>query len=471
MEIEDSPVYQEIKQIIDSGEKQAFTYWRASVHVFDDAYPVLKFVDFYIERDYINNYADNLLIKLLIPFGLWGKIIYPNRTNLEISITKEYLNEDPFGSGSTNPPETLRLRAVPNVNNIPVITATDYDKMDMRSLDNMNIYEIEFQLFDKSIDKLRLVSVGGIFRNTRNEDVLKSVYAAESKKLKIDTGDILDGVDIVPSDNKERRDHVIIPHGTLLTDLHTYMQEKTGGVYNSGIGRYFQNRVWYIYPLFNTTRLQKVSKSLTLVKVPKVRYTGIERTYRQTGDQLYVIGTSDASFDDDAMTRFSNQGNGIRFTDSRQVMQGGIKTEDNKVTISRKQFNTEYVFKDREGLNFVDFGESKITANPFAEYTRLAANLGSTFHFVWEHSNPSLLIPGMMVRILYLNKDRVEELNGVLVNAQTWIRMAQVGITAKRHSTSTSLFVFANKPPNQEETQEPSDVIKIKKEWMEIQGL
>jgi hypothetical protein len=146
--------------------------------------------------------------------------------------------------------------------------------------------------------------------------VSKALLASETAKIKVEEDIAFKGVDMVEPNNENKSEHIIVRHGTRLFDLPIYAHKHLGGIYNAGIGCYYQSRYWFIYPLYDTTRFNKAKKTLVIVKVPTLRARAIERTYRNEGDTLYVIGTSNSEIDDDAGTNFSNKGNGVRFADA-----------------------------------------------------------------------------------------------------------------------------------------------------------
>lgn len=471
MEIEKSPLYKEVKEIIDEGPKPVSFYWKVKIHVGENEFEPIKLLDLDFKKDYSNNYADEITVRLFIPLGLWAKQIYPSRTKLEMTLIKKPIKEIDEDDKKDEEIESMKFTAVPVINEqLPVLTGKHLDHFAMWELDLKSAFEVDFQLFDKSIEKLRMVTVGGIFRRTNAEDVIKSILATESGKVKIETGKTFEGVDIIEPNNKDKREHFLIPHGTKLFDVPDYIQHKVGGVYSTGINCYFHNKFWFVYPLYDTTRLEKAKKTAVIMKVPKNRYNGMERTYRQDGDTLYIIGTSESEFSDDAGTNFTNTGNGVRFSDSRRFMRDIVQKKDNKAIISRKKVNHEYAFKKHkedvkeEGKELfnVQLSNARINSNPYSEQSVLSSKYGALYRFEWENADPSLLFPGMMIKIHYIDKDVMRELHGVLIFAHSSIQIRGQGVTTNRHINTVAMIIYANKPPGSsqenQETESEDDV-------------
>ena len=458
MEIEDTPIYKEIRDIIKEGPKPIATYYKAKIHAGDETFEGLKITSVNIIRDYITRAADIVTISVVIPMGLWAKKLYKYRTDLEITLTKTILKEVSETPDEEEDIESHRYFAVPDPSTMPIMDSRDVQKLSIAELDLLNILTVDFQLTEKLVHQLRLMTVGGTFRKTTPADVVKYILATESSKIKVEEDSTFKGVHLIDPHNKEKREHILIPQGTNIVDLPVYAQKRVGGIYNTGIGCYYQNRYWFVYPLYDTTRLEKEKKTLTIIKVPVLRHTGIERTYRKEGDTVYLIGTSDAAISNDALTNFTDSGNGTRFADTRRYMRDLVKVEDNKAKSSRKKNNHEFVVVDRkENKNSVFMSPRKLNANPFAERSALTAKHGGVLQLIWENSDHTLLFPGMMCKIHYLDNNKVKEIHGVLLGNEVAIQINSFGLTTTKHTTTTLLSIFVNKPKDKDEEIEEDD--------------
>lgn len=481
MEIEDSPIFQDIMEIIKDGPKPISFRWKAKIHVKDDQFEAVKVLDYDIVRNYSKSFADEVTVRLLIPLGLWAKFIYPNRTILEITMIRDPLIEATDEEDTKKEIIKTRYKAVPVIGEgLPVLTGKNVNMADFEALNSRDIYSIEFQLIDKAVEKIRTVTVGNNFRRTTAADMVRAVLSVETKKLKVDDEkSILDGVDLVEPDNKEKREHLIVRQGTLLVDICNYAQDYLGGIYNSGINCYYQNKFWFIYPLFNTARFEKAKKTAVILKVPKSRYTGMERTYRKDGDTVYIVGTSESSFSDDAGTNFMNNGGGTRFSEARRYMRDIIKKRDNKAVIKRNKVNHEYLFQkgkeEEKPIINVQLSNSPVNSNPFREFTSLTSQYGIQYEIDWENADPSILFPGMMIKIHYMDKKEMRELHGVLLFVFVNTAIDGQGLSASKHITNCKLIIYCNKPPKSDEKQENDEPDSKDKEaiqrWIDFQSI
>jgi hypothetical protein len=446
MELESSSLYNEVQLITAQTSKPVSNYWTAEIHTGDVTTQLMKIITIHTFRDYEKNIGDELMMEAVVPLGVYAKIIFPSRAVLEITLYKTPVAEVGANIQDDQSVESERFKAVLVLDGLPNVEGSEIGQLTQQQLDLKDIINIHFQLLNKSLDKLRTLTVGGIFRNTRTDSVIRAMIGKETKELKINSSPVVDLVDVNEGSNKTVKDHVVIPQGTKLTNLPTYIQESCGGVYNAGLGSYFQNKTWYVYPLYDTTKINKALRTITLIKVPKRRFTGIERTYREAGTSLFVLGTSDTRFKDDGSVNFMNSGNGVMLADAGQFMGNLVATAANKAILKRTKLNSEFVNKLKEdGINNIQLSVEKISSNPFNAFSRLAGKEGGIFDFVWENSNPSLIFPGMMAKVLYIDGADLQELNGVILCSDSLVELEGTGFTGSKHRSTTRLSVFVNK--------------------------
>lgn len=445
MEISDTPLYTEAYRIINGGDTGSNVGWKAVIHLGDtgETYTPLQVNAINTRADYIKGYADEITCTVMIPLGKYAYKVYPNRTKLEISLTKLPLGESSSNMSWNAQPQSERYSAYlvdgdkgPNVGQGRETVSEDV-------LDRMDILLVSFQLTNKAVEKIRMISVGGIFRNTTVKDTILAVLTKESQNVKVDNRRVIDGVDLVTPKNTSKRDHILVPQGVKLFDVCDYIHN-TIGVYNAGIGSYIYNKIWYVFPLYDTTRFNETKLTLTVIVLPKNKFPQLERTYKKTANSVTILITSDTSFKDDAGSSYLNDGNAVRFADANNFMSGINQTKYNATLVSRAKNVNEFKLEDRpDKVNHVTVTEKKITANPYAEYSKLLARKGGVFNAIWENSDPTLLVPGMVTRISYFDDTEIKEIYGVLLAAQhNTIKMGDFG--SNRHVVNSSLSFFVN---------------------------
>ncbi len=446
MNFEESSLYLEVKNIINSGANPVFHYYSAIVHLKDEDQQVLKVVQIDIKRDYEQNYTDELILTVMIPFGKYAKRIHPERNNLEVTITRKPMTELGSGEDANKSPLVERYVAILMNQGNPLIEGDDFNIPSEDALDLSRIETVHFQLIPKSVDQIRMKSVGNVYRGVSNEDTVKTILTMESQSLDLPKELLPIGVDMVPSNVKTKRDHVVIPHGVKLVELPQYIQDKCGGIYTAGLGFYYQNKHWHLYPLYNTDRFDDSLDKVTIINVPGDKLKGAERTYRKDGNNTIILATGESQFKDTSDQLQLNDGNGARFADASIFMDGFVATKGNRTVAARGGNVNEVISTERQtGRQNVHVTPSRITANSAKEYSELARREGSLINLLWENADPDLIFPGLPVKILYQEDDVIRELRGVVLKAQAFIHMKGQVMFSNMHYTNLGISIFVNR--------------------------
>jgi len=453
MELRKSPLWLDIKKIFDAPSGTCRYEYTAMIHTTEQDFMATQVVQVDMIRDYQNQIGDQIFIDLLLPLGDYIKRLYPYRTNLEVTLTRKPL----FAvSGSSNPDsdnEVERYKAIflPAENEHP--QGQDITQYDKPSLDLADVRTVRLQLLNRSLEPLRIKTVGGVYKKVTAQDLLQALLVAESQKVLVDGKPAIDGMDLYEASNPESKAHVIVPHGTLVHYIPTYIQEQLYGVYNAGIGTYLQTynnkRLWFVYPLYNTARYTTDKKTKAVFyAVPEKDYPVVELTYRLNGDVLYALALGHKLYSDKAETDQMSQGIGFRQIDARSFMKKPVEVKKDGPEAVRNQLATEVVAVSREdNLNYAPMSENRISSNPFLQYSQVAARQGGRIDIQWYYADPNQLFPGMACQYVYLDGEEVRRVNGVILKVYAAIKLDGIGIGTKRHRTDCVISIFAEKHP------------------------
>lgn len=444
MEIESTPLFREATTIMTSGATSANVSWKCRIHYGDTSYldPIMTEA-VSVERDYREAFSDIKIVTVKMGLGDYARLIYPNRTNLQITLTLNPFLETGSGVNANKKIQSERYTAVLIDGPTSATIGQGTENNDIEGLNLSQIVDVHFQLYEKSIEQLRVALTGGLQRTATVGTVLKTILSSALTTANISDKGAITGVDMYAEDNLDVKTQIIIPHGVRLVDCADFLQSRYG-IYNSGIGTYVQNRMWYVYPMYDTTKFKKQTKTLTINVLPKRKYSGIERTFLKTGDSVSILATSDTSFKDDSGTQYINYGNGVRFANASTLASTGVTTANNKAVISRGENNAEFISeKVTSGVNHAPISTKRITSNPFAEMSFLAAKKGGMFKCTWQNSDASLLYPGMGVRIVYSNGNNIQSVYGILHTVNQLSYRAS-GFTSDRFMNNCVLGVFVN---------------------------
>lgn len=466
MELEQSGLYQEVQACTAAPNPVHFAY-SAIIHV--NAVPAtataaavpasdlkpMKLVSYDNQADYEQNYSDVIIVRLLIPAGQYAFQVYPNQSNLDITIIKQPLTETGDTVNTAARVQVTRYTATMIDKGDPTIAGNRQNSISQHDLDRTTWATVDFQLVDKALEQVRMKTYGNIFRYCTVEDAIKCVLTGQSTNILVNNKQAIQGVEMVKADNTTVREHIVIPQGTKVIAVPKYIHEKCGGVYGAGMGYYLQDGMWHVYPCYDPTRFSSAASTCTIIVIPESKYPSMERTYRQSGSNLVILATGQVKSKNSSESQQLTHGNGLRFADASKLMEGFTTTSDNKTLAARGASNSEFVSVQRpNGMNNVQVSPNRITANPYLEYSALAQRNGGLIGLVWENGDPSLIVPGMLTRILYLSNDTIQQQYGVILKAHHSTQMAAPGLTVARHVTRSALSVFTQsqlqgmKPPS-----------------------
>jgi len=446
MEIENSALYRDILSVINSGAKQVHHTWKATVHIGNRDVEVLKVVERDTLMEFDNKYAAETMLAVEVGLGTYAYQFYPNRERLEITLTRYPIGEVGDAPNTEVATETVRYTAVLVELGDVTLEGNTANTASEESLNLVRLVTVEFQLVDKVMEQLRAISIGMTPRNAKIEDVVKAILTNVSQQVDVDESMRPQGVSMVKASNQTKYDHVVIDHhGIRLVQLPAYLQQKYG-IYSAGLGYFYHQRRWHLYPRYNVEREMDSGTSLTIINVPKNRFPGSERTYQKVGSHVTILATGDVKMEDLSTIAQLNAGNGVRFVDANNFMEEFFVTKNNKTVASRARNVSEFTGVERDnGMNNVRSSDNYITANAFVEYSKLAERNGAYFSMRWEHSDQSLIVPGMVAKILYLDNGEIKEIRGSLLKAHHFDQMAGEGYTRTRYYSHSVLVFFVER--------------------------
>ena len=447
MEIEFTPLYTETTNVINNGVTTANNSLSAVVHYGEDPTDIvtpLYLVSVNYIRDYVSNFGDEITCTMHIPLGQYARLIYPNRLNLQVTLIKTTLDEVTDDDNLDSGIETELYNAVLLNDNPSPTVGQGAESNDIDALDLTQIVDVHFQLYNDSLEQIRVIQTGGIIRSSTVEDAILTTLTSSSQDIKVENEKAIEGIDMVDADNTDEKGQIVIPHGTRIIDLPDFIQQRVG-VYNSGIGSYIQDNFWYIYPLFDTSHFEKRLYTLNIIILPKRKFSNIERTFQEQNGVLTILITGDAGFRDDNGTHQLMFGNGARFADASSLMDVAGNTSGNKTLIKRNKNNSEFLANKNiaNGVNNAPVHSSRITSNPFKVYSELASYNGGMYKCVWENSDHSLIQPGMLAKINYVDEGGIQTLFGV-VHVLTHISQRYSGFSIDKFKNQTILNIFVN---------------------------
>lgn len=444
MAIEDSSLQLEISRVLADGPKPVSAHWNCIFETSEGEVTPIKLLSLDIQRRYNENFADKIILSVVIGLGSFIHHLYPFKDDLSVLMTRRPLRED-YEEADIEEIDTRRYRAILLTDMSDKVESKSSATQSADAGDKFDIVELQFQLLEEAVEHIRVMTVGGIYNRIVPGKVIQQVLTEAAMSLDLTEEDGIVGVDMVDPDNTETREHLVIPHGTKIFDLPAYVQDLGGGVYNTGIGCYLQMGTWYIYPEYDTRRFDDIPDTLTVINVPENRYTSLNRTYRLAGKHLIVLATGEVSHLDASNVTQINMGTGTRYTDTERLIDGFGETKGNKTTVRRGDNNSEYQATQRQDrLVNAPVAAERSTSNPYTQATRLARRQGEYIQLVWENSDPDVIYPGMPAKFLYLDGGEVSELEGIIMAADHYIHNTHSGMVVGNHRCNSTLVLFVS---------------------------
>lgn len=451
MELERTPFFQEVRKIINQGPLPVHYSWSMILMAGKKRLAPMKVISLVISRDYTGDFADDIVVEIMMDVGTFHHTVFPNKDNLIAILSREPIKESNVELDMTRDIEAQPLRAVLLDNHSAVMESNRSYVATPKETNQMDVMTLKMGLSDPALEKLRMMTFEGIYRDCATWELARYILTVASREVSDDEDFRIRGVDVYEPSNNEKKENIVLPNSLRLMDVPLYLNESVAGIYNSGFGYYLQRKKWWLYPTMDIHRYNKSVKGMTIIKVPYERLADSDRTYRLTPNflvpnQLIALVSENAKAVDDTEYLQLNEGNGLRFADANKMFDEFGKTAKNKTIITRKENLNEYLAEPRiTGLNNVQRSPNHITTNTFLEASRMARRQGMFVTCTWEHSDPGAIWPGMPVKYLYMVKGKVFEAFGVVQKVEHFWRLATPGITTRRHICSSSMLLFIGK--------------------------
>lgn len=441
-----NPFRYEVSEVINKGHMSTCDYAEGVIECSKGTFNVINVKRMSRYRDYIEDYAQQLLVTVTTTLELYETMFHSDLSDVKLTLRLfEMPLNAPFSYAVlTNPREFTYKAKLVNVasdqvsqNNLMVNSAAV-----MRS----TLKEFTLQLLEPCFESVSIKTVGGPFRDINGVGLMRTLLTKFSTDDEIDAITAVKGVDIAPGYNEAKRSQIVIPHATPLVKALSLINQSCGGVYPTGFSFYLQNQLWYIFPPYDIQRFNKTNRTITVVNLPKDQMPNIEKTYYNTDTKLIVLSTRDAKVVDRRESMMFNNGNAIRFIEANRLFDGMGQVEDNKFKIDISKNVNDIALKERtDGANILRAADVKITANKNIELGKLAKNNGFYYQVTWEHSDDSLLFPGMPAKILYLKDNKPASATGTLIESETiWVPAENNFKNVKLKRVSALTFFVGN---------------------------
>lgn len=439
-------LYKEAERVRDNGD--GYLNVRTTVNILANGKWIQpnRVEHLHLARDYSTGpLGDIRKLEVLMLLGDFTFDVLPYRDNLTIDITEIPLMEGNSARNWERFAGTKRYKAILDLEgeDNTVLTNKQSAMQSKAQMNQVGMKTVVFTLVDEICYKLMMVTTGLTLRQMTALDMIQWIHDYYFKQLFKGSSERIEGINVWRDQaNPEIIHQLALPDGIPLKDVCRFIQNDECGVYPTGLGRYIQNKQFYVYPLFDTTRYSKNTKVLNIINMPNDRFKGSEKTFLDTDKSLTIIVTGTAVASDKSTGTKIQDGNGLRFGDLSKLLNTGT-IKDNRMLIDRATNLFEVTSEAlADGLNNMRWAAERFTANPFKQYTTMAQKQGQPVTVQWTRGNADLLEPGMAVKFQTIDGNTVNTYYGTLLGVNDNRAPVDSGNVNTRFDGITTLSLF-----------------------------
>lgn len=441
MSIDTTAIMREVESIIHNGEALSGYRLQCSILANEQWINPPKIDLMTLTRNYETAYGDVRVLQVMLPLGVYTYRVLPYRDDLTVDLTAIPVKEN----GSVQPSVrslTTRYRAVVMDQNNQAISGRSPHSGSESDLDLLGLISIELQLLDEGTYQTRMITTGNNYQNSSPMDVLKAMLSTTLAIVDGSNRKVIHGITVAPGYNTKKRSAIIVPHGTPVSQVASYIQNEEGGVYPTGLGCYLQSNQWWLFPLYDVKRYKTEPRAMTIFAVPPNRYMGAERTYRYSDDHLSVIAAGDIASIDTGLYQQLNHGNSVRFAVADQLLKtGSVKSGVPSMQRSEMLYEVQQI-ETPTGMNNTTWGSRRATDNPYREYSEAAKRNGMIVTVDWNYGDISLIYPGMPVKYITNSNGKLLTLYGTVLGAIDTRVSREPGVIQGTFLSVTTLRLF-----------------------------
>lgn len=441
MRIEASPLYRDIMTVL-HGDPVPGKYKYTVCFICGDAQVyAMRMESLYNRRDYVRNAGDEIELIAYFTEQQWRENIIANATTLEVLVTRYALR--PGTETVDYSLEGVTERYIATLVELLKPGAGD-DNQQNRDPSN-TLKRVSFQLTPRGLQELRMISRGGIYLNVTPSNLIRSEFDQVTSKLDLDDAVKPLGVTLAPADIDTPLKSIRIPHGMPLLSIPGFIQNQYNGLYNTGLGAYYQDRFFHIFPLADPTRFGS-GPTLTVYRVPPESMPTAINTYSLTSTHLTIVATGDTIHVDPSDHSALNEGNATQFAQAGKLFNSATASQG-KVTTNQAETMANFTLATRDtGLNYKPFAQERITDNVARAASSLAVRNMEYMQVGWDHGNPELIVPGMATQVYYLADDEVKRLVGTVVSVEAYTQLVDKGMTVDEYATRVVIGLYVSTP-------------------------
>ena len=392
----------EIQQVLNSSVQEEFPTFSVILHTPDSDTNIKHLTNIDVERDFEKALTDIIFLEFLVQIGDYAEDIYKNRNTLEVSLCiKRGLKQN-----------CTRYKAL-ILNVDKNIADSKIQSLNKDDLNKTNLVELKVQLIPLELMIIKKIEHEGIYGNANIESILKYTLNYELSKLKLHGEYFNLNYNIYPPLIKDKLESVIIPTGTKMAKIPSYLQEHYG-VYNFDANIYFRvdndikkNFFYWVYPIVDFDRVNKDQNIGIIYNTARQGISSSEASYYKKHHQLKLV-TDETQVAGDNYNNLFNNGKGFEFqsvSNNLKSFSYDVSTDIDNYSVNNKLL----MVNDGDGMdNTINIGltDNINRVTSVLNHNKLAHVQTTVYNFsgLWG-SNPleELIYPGMPFYYIYNN--------------------------------------------------------------------
>lgn len=397
----------EIEAIHKTPKEISSMSFKLILHTKDKDITINLFESIEIKADFNNNVGDINFINFNMGAGDYTYDVFAYRNNLEMTVIK-YINKKPYENRTY---KAILHNTGNNYNNAG-------NSIKKEDLNKAEMVRVKLQLLDKPLELLRGVKVDGIFNNNDIKNMLIPLIKDNISKIGINGQKLKPIINIVEPDNKKKYNNILIPTGTKLLEVPTYLQDTRYGVYMGDIGVYIKNirlslmdyqTCFFMYPLY--TKQDDIFDNLYIYHSDGKLNKTSDNTYTYKNKALKII-TSEMNVIETGERNFMNTGASITSSSMDNITNYNTSVGNDNIGVNKKSQLSNESYKTEDGMVNEHYVGNEI--NLYKHYSRINNQDLDLYQFKWMYSDHTRLLPGMNVTLFYQIEKEIKTLKGVL---------------------------------------------------------
>ena len=418
----------EALSVIGRSKEFQFPEFKVYLHNKEIDLYIEHFYQYHVERNYVDNITDKIMVSFMLPRGYYNDWILSNPDDLEMTIIIKFKEKG-------RKPLINRYKFIPKIDREEV--GGKFGNIDSDDLNKYDLVEVKGQCISPLLLILKSVYTEGIFRDYTSdgkdapitiENFLNTQFHQQLRNLTIFGKPLNYRFFMYEPNNKNKYNNIVIKGGTKFITLPTNMQNGSFGIYTGGLNVYFTNLhvsstdpdtyFFYIFPLFDKERFNKENTLPKLIVIEPTNSNLVKNTVdAYYKDKLYKIVVANTDKIAKIEREKYNTITGVNVSVSENMIDDYKVNIDKfkKASINTETFSNKYQL-DQNLNSFTNIENTDFDANLFRYLTKFQKYQTKFYHMHLINLNPIFLYPGMPVEYTNLVNNKLTYYKGVVHN-------------------------------------------------------